>query len=161
MYVKVTNGSIDQFPYTIGDLRRDNPNTSFPKSIPNSLLESYGVYRVTVATVPSYDPAVQTLVTNTPTENNGSWETTYTVENRPQSVAEGVIRERRDKLLAATDWMALSDVTMSSEMTTYRQALRDISSQSGFPYSVTWPTDPLAPSSESSSTAGSTLTTSE
>ena len=161
MYVKVTNGSIDQFPYTIGDLRRDNPNTSFPKSIPNSLLESYGVYRVTVATVPSYDPAVQTLVTNTPTENNGSWETTYTVENRPQSVAEGVIRERRDKLLAATDWMALSDVTMSSEMTTYRQALRDIPSQSGFPYSVTWPTDPLASSSESSSTAGSTLTSSE
>lgn len=166
MYVKVTNGSVDQFPYTIGDLRRDNPNTSFPKSIPNSLLESYGVYRVTASSIPSYDPTVQTLVTNTPTENNGSWETTYTVDNRPQSVAESLIRERREKLLAATDWMALSDVTMSAEMTTYRQALRDISSQSGFPYSVTWPTDPLAPSSsssssESSSTAGSTLAITE
>ena len=52
------------------------------------------------------------------------------------------VRNQRDRLLAETDWMALSDVTMSSEMTTYRQALRDIPSQSGFPASVTWPTKP-------------------
>ena len=36
------------------------------------------------------------------------------------------LRESRDNLLAKTDWTANSDVTMSSEMTTYRQALRDI-----------------------------------
>ena len=52
------------------------------------------------------------------------------------------IRNQRDRLLAETDWMALSDVTMSSEMTTYRQALRDIPAQAGFPASVTWPTKP-------------------
>ncbi len=52
------------------------------------------------------------------------------------------VRNQRDSLLAATDWTALSDVTMSSEMTTYRQALRDIPAQSGFPSSVTWPTKP-------------------
>ena len=52
------------------------------------------------------------------------------------------IRNQRDRLLSETDWMALSDVTMSSEMTTYRQALRDIPSQANFPASVTWPTKP-------------------
>jgi hypothetical protein len=52
------------------------------------------------------------------------------------------VRNQRDSLLASTDWMALSDVTMSSEMTTYRQALRDLPSQDGFPSSVTWPTKP-------------------
>jgi hypothetical protein len=36
------------------------------------------------------------------------------------------LRYQRNKLLVETDWMANSDVTMSSEMTTYRQALRDI-----------------------------------
>ena len=36
------------------------------------------------------------------------------------------LREKRNNLLAKTDWMANSDVTMSSAMTTYRQALRDI-----------------------------------
>tara|TARA_R110001592_G_scaffold252537_1_gene515284 strand:+ start:685 stop:1014 length:330 start_codon:yes stop_codon:yes gene_type:complete len=39
-----------------------------------------------------------------------------------------IIREIRNNFLAETDWMANSDVTMSSAMTTYRQALRDITS---------------------------------
>ena len=52
------------------------------------------------------------------------------------------LRNERDRLLSETDWMALSDVTMSTEMQSYRQALRDITGQAGFPYSVTWPTKP-------------------
>lgn len=52
------------------------------------------------------------------------------------------VRNQRDSLLAATDWTALSDVTMSDAMTAYRQALRDLPSQDGFPSSVTWPTKP-------------------
>ena len=38
------------------------------------------------------------------------------------------LRSKRNKLLAETDYFALSDVTMSSDMTTYRQALRDLTS---------------------------------
>ena len=52
------------------------------------------------------------------------------------------VREERDRLLAETDYLALSDVTMSSAWTTYRQNLRDIPAQSGFPNSVTYPTKP-------------------
>lgn len=55
---------------------------------------------------------------------------------------EDEIRAERDRLLAETDYLALSDNTMSAAMTTYRQALRDITGQAGFPYSVTWPTKP-------------------
>lgn len=52
------------------------------------------------------------------------------------------IRDQRGHLLSATDWMALSDNTMTPEWATYRQALRDITTQEGFPYSVNWPTKP-------------------
>lgn len=52
------------------------------------------------------------------------------------------VRNQRNALLAETDYMALSDVTMSSEMATYRQALRDLPAQAGFPSSVNWPTKP-------------------
>jgi len=52
------------------------------------------------------------------------------------------VREERDALIAATDFYALSDVVMTAEMTTYRQALRDISSQAGFPNTIIWPTAP-------------------
>ena len=42
-------------------------------------------------------------------------------------------REERNRRLAETDWMALSDVTMSEEWKTYRQALRDITKHENWP----------------------------
>ena len=52
------------------------------------------------------------------------------------------VRKERNELLAETDWWAVSDRTMTQAETDYRQALRDISTQSGFPQNVTWPTQP-------------------
>jgi len=52
------------------------------------------------------------------------------------------VRSKRDQLLAVTDFYALTDVTLDAGMTTYRQALRDISSQAGFPTTISWPTAP-------------------
>ena len=52
------------------------------------------------------------------------------------------VRDERDALLAATDWMANSDVTLADNWKTYRAALRDVPAQSGFPNSITWPTKP-------------------
>ena len=52
------------------------------------------------------------------------------------------VREKRNELLAETDWWANSDVTMTDEQRAYRQALRDVPAQAGFPENVTWPTKP-------------------
>jgi hypothetical protein len=53
-------------------------------------------------------------------------------------------RNKRDQLLAETDWTALSDVTMTDEMAAYRQALRDITSHENWPNlsDDDWPTKP-------------------
>ena len=51
-------------------------------------------------------------------------------------------RAKRTALLMETDHYALSDVTMSSDMTAYRQALRDVPQQKDFPTSINWPTKP-------------------
>lgn len=48
----------------------------------------------------------------------------------------------RNNLLEETDVWALSDRTMTAEQTAYRQALRDITDQAGFPAEITWPTKP-------------------
>ena len=60
-----------------------------------------------------------------------------------------LLREERDLRLAATDWWASSDLTMSSDRTTYRQALRDLPANQtptinseGALQNVTWPTKP-------------------
>ena len=51
-------------------------------------------------------------------------------------------RQERNDILAATDWTANSDVTMTTEMTAYRTLLRNLPAQSGFPTTINWPTAP-------------------
>ena len=53
-------------------------------------------------------------------------------------------RSLRNSLLEQTDWTALSDVTMSTEMAAYRQAMRDITSHANFPNldDADWPAKP-------------------
>ena len=52
------------------------------------------------------------------------------------------LREKRDQLLAKTDWWAMSDRTMTAEQTAYRQALRDLPANTADPANPIWPTKP-------------------
>ena len=52
------------------------------------------------------------------------------------------LRQERNLKLAESDWMANSDVTMSSDWATYRQALRDITDTYISMDTVVWPTKP-------------------
>ena len=65
-------------------------------------------------------------------------EATWAASANDRQAAE--VRKERDAKLTATDWRASSDVTLTTEWRTYRQALRDVPSQ--LPGSVTWPTEP-------------------
>jgi len=60
------------------------------------------------------------------------------------SLAEQQARARRNALLAACDWTQLPDVPLTTQdaWAEYRQALRDVPSQSGFPEDIQWPTPP-------------------
>jgi len=143
LLVKTSNDEVEQFPYTVGDLLLDNPRTSFPKNIDIDLLASYSVYPVLSSKQPEHDATVQVLVRDSiPYKSVEGWVVSYTVENKPQEQAEAKVRSKREWLLAETDWTALSDNTMTTAMAEYRQALRDVTSQEGFPYNVTWPTKP-------------------
>lgn len=150
MFAKITNGAVDKFPYTVGQLRHDNPNTSFPKQIPDETLLEFGMVPVTEVPAPEFDPMTHFAEWGpVPVLQEGAWVVLPTVrEYSEDQLAERAaakaseVRSQRDKLLAETDWMALSDVVMSPEMATYRQALRDISDQVGFPHTVEWPVKP-------------------
>jgi homoaconitase/3-isopropylmalate dehydratase large subunit len=52
------------------------------------------------------------------------------------------LRSKRNSLLAETDYLALADHTLSAEMTAYRQALRDLPSNTTDPANPVWPTKP-------------------
>ena len=147
MMIKINNGEIEA--YSVGRLRRDNPNTSFPKDITNATLASYNVYKVEVGDKPNYDEATQKAVFSDTTFDGTVASRTWSIENlnaaelsELSAEKSSLGRTKRDTLLAETDWTGMSDVTMASAMTTYRQALRDVPSQAGFPNSITWPTKP-------------------
>ena len=53
-----------------------------------------------------------------------------------------LLREERNSRLAETDYLALSDVTLSEDMRTYRQALRDLPANTSDPANPTWPVKP-------------------
>ena len=56
--------------------------------------------------------------------------------------ALGILRARRNLLLAETDYLALADHTLTDAMKTYRQALRDLPANTADPHNVTYPTKP-------------------
>lgn len=152
MFAKITNGSVDRFPYSVGELFRDNPNTSFPQQPTSATLASYGVFEVTNKPTPEHNPDTHFVEYGpVPVKEGNSWFLMPAVRElsadqlaeRAASAAASV-RQTRAGLLTETDWTGLSDVTMSPAMATYRQALRDITSQPGFPHSVVWPLKPEA-----------------
>jgi len=140
MHLKITNGQPEI--YSIGQLRRDNPNTSFPKSPSDALLAVWDVYPYTVQDQPTVDYMTQTLTQTALAQVNGAWTQGWEVSNLSVEDAGRNIRNQRDNLLQQTDWMALSDNTMTPAWASYRQALRDITAQEGFPFSVDWPAKP-------------------
>jgi hypothetical protein len=144
MHLKLTNGTPAK--YTLGQLRRDNPQTSFPKLIPDDLLASYDVYPYTRPIAPEYDGLTHRLTDVVFEQVDGAWVLPYVVEQQPLEQAERNIRSRRDTLLQETDWIVIKSYergqNIPAEWELYRQALRDITSQAGFPYSVEWPTKP-------------------
>jgi len=150
MYVKATNGTVDTFPYNIGQLRRDNPNTSFPRVVPETTMAAYNMFPVGRDVDPTFDPLTQKVeVAAAPVLTNGKWMLPKTVvaltateiADTTAAKAQGV-RSQRDKLIADTDWMALSDSTLTPAWAAYRQALRDVTAQAGFPHTVDWPVKP-------------------
>lgn len=154
MYAKVVSGVVERFPYSQADLEQDNPNTSFPQGMTDDQREPYNMYRVRPLIAPTYEPATEDLVKNeTPELVNGEWILGWTRRAKtPEEIAyyrtDNAIQARllRDKLLLESDWVVVLSYEKGTSVPTdwvdYRQALRDITGQEGFPLSITWPTRP-------------------
>jgi hypothetical protein len=71
------------------------------------------------------------------------WQAAKPIRDAEQAKA---VREQRNQKLKDTDWTVIkaleSNTPQNFDMAAYRQALRDITSQAGFPWDVQWPTQP-------------------
>ncbi len=151
-YAKLdADGNLERYPYTLTDLRRDNPRTSFPKSISNEIAADFGCVPVTMVDPPAKDHTKN--FERSAHQVDGAWEEQWiesdaTAEQITErtTAASNDVRYQRNEKLAACDWTVLTDSPLTTakktEWKAYRTALRDITADSGFPHSVTWPTEP-------------------
>ena len=78
-YAKVTGTTVNQFPYTLRDLKADNPNVSFPNTITLDDVAQYGVVVVTQLSDPVFDLTTQRLEQGVPVFNDPNWEVTQII----------------------------------------------------------------------------------
>lgn len=158
---------------TDSQFRAEHSSTSFPKVITVEILNSFGYDPVLegpqAVTTPPYEISQRAGVE----EVNGQWFTKYVVgpifvddeestaaekeaayRQRIDSEAAVRIRAERNAKLKESDWRIIIEVEKGATngrgiqvpnvWHDYRQALRDITAQPGFPHNVIWPTEPVA-----------------
>lgn len=142
-YLKAVDDVVSVVPYHIHELKKENPNTSFPSPLTDDVLAQWNVFPYTEIPAAAFDPMVSKAEKLPPQKINGAWVVDNEIRQLPQSVAEANIRNKRNMLLSDCDWTQLADASVDSlAWANYRQALRDIPQQAGFPYSITWPPKP-------------------
>jgi len=152
---------------TQGQIRSMHPNVSLPKVWNANVNETLGIDPVMASPKPDPSGDYKVVVRNGVEQDaNGNWVWAWTENDMFQeytddddnvvtvqdqidakvaadnAALEATERATRDDLLKATDHYGLSDVAMTDAMTAYRQALRDVPQQAGFPQTITWPTKP-------------------
>lgn len=152
-----------------GQLRKENPNMSMPKVWNEFTFDALNVDPVLAAPKPQEGIGQYQHVTRNGVvqDANGNWVQAWQITDMFSDTTEDGVtttkaeheaayqarldedaaernRAERDRRIAETDWHALSDVTMSAEMTAYRQALRDITAHANWPHlnEDDWPTKP-------------------
>lgn len=129
-----------------GTIQKLFPSTIFPAAGPNAdFLTANSVVEL-VETL-SYTTPTQKLTSVDPYVQSGK---AYNVKVESTTTEEQAaltsqkweeVRNQRNTILQATDWRACSDLNMSDAWKNYRQALRDVPTQSD-PFNITWPTSP-------------------
>lgn len=152
---------------TQGQIRKLNSNTSLPRVWDANVCSALGIDPVLAAPKPEVTGYTQAIRNGATQDANGNWVQAWSVVDMfADTTEDGVtttkaeheaayqadldakaaasVRTTRDAKLAETDWTALTDVTMAAEMTTYRQALRDITTHANFPdlEETDWPVAP-------------------
>lgn len=161
MYAKIKNNTVIKFPYGIKELLEDNPYTNYDYGIDvaevfmytdESMIKGCQLVQVLQNPAPEYFINSQKIIQSlTPVLIDSDWVLEWQiVDLAPLEVADATlqqaesVKKERNNKLKETDWTQLKDIPneISLSWTAYRQVLRDIPLQPGFPWDVVWPTPP-------------------
>jgi hypothetical protein len=147
MYLRIKNNEI-VYPYSLQKLREDNYNVSFPSEMTESLMREWDIYEV--RQTPKPNDYTKNISEDTPILIDGVYYQNWIQTNATQSEIDirisdkwEEVRNQRNELLQECDWTQLADIPQLTKdlWSTYRQQLRDITTQSN-PFSIVWPVKP-------------------
>lgn len=147
MYLRIFNNSI-VYPYSLQKLREDNPRTSFPSELTETVMNEWNIYEI--RQTPKPNDYTKNISEGTPILVEGVYYQNWEITNASQSEIDerietqwNIIRELRNELLQECDWTQLGDISDSvkTNWASYRQNLRDITNQSN-PFNIIWPVKP-------------------
>lgn len=147
--VKINADGSKIYPYGLAELRRENPSTSFSANPTSEELSHYSVYYVEPSTQPELG-RYQKLQFDIEYIGNDLYREQWTAvamspeeQQLKNDTQAGSVRLMRNKLLADCDWTQLDDAPVdAAAWAVYRQQLRDVTAQPGFPWDVIWPQQP-------------------
>ncbi len=134
---------------TDSEFRAMHPNTGFPQVLIEEILDAFGadpVFNGPQAQPTRYQVAYRDGVEQV----NGKWYTKFAVADMGDDAKAALdeqqaasIRSERSRRLAESDWTQVADSPVDkATWAAYRQALRDVPTQVGFPWDITWPSQP-------------------
>ena len=140
--LKKSDGSATSLGGTVSRLQLpDSTDTIFPGDQRPVDLGDYVLVKATEVTQEVTSGKKRGSTTVVGDKDNNTVTVTYTAVDQTDEEQWASIREQRNAKLVESDWRGVSDITMSNDWKTYRQALRDVPSQSD-PFNITWPTKP-------------------
>ena len=151
MFAYIENSEVSVYPVTMSWLKSQHPNVSFPRHLSDiNDLTSFNIVEVIGTDQPTYNDDTHYLQELSPELVDGQWRQRWNIVSFGDDViAKNAamkgqnIRVTRNELLAQCDWTQLADSPVDKTVwATYRQSLRDLPTQTGFPDDITWPTKP-------------------
>lgn len=144
-YARIENDAVVEYPVDEGTIKQRLPGTSFP--IP--FKPPSGYVEVAFTPAPQVDHT-KNLTAGPPVKDQDAWAQSWIVEDATQEqIAErtasraDAVRTDRNQRLADCDWTQLPDAPVDPQVwATYRQELRDVTAQVGFPWEINWPEQP-------------------
>jgi hypothetical protein len=146
MYAKIVDGALVKYPYSLEEMRADNPDVWVSENPTDEELTACSAKRAVMGPAPTKSSRTHRFETTFSDKTDGSVEIVYAARELDRRLAEFNMRDARNSALTRCDWVITRAFEEGNPVPAaylaYRQALRDLPSQEGFPYDYVWPQEP-------------------
>lgn len=143
MYAKIIDDVLVKHPYFIEDMRADFPDLTIDDEPTEEQLAACSAYHAYMGELPTQSSRTHTFETSFTFNKDGSVTIVFIAHEIDRQMAEFNMRDARDSALTRCDWVITrafeEGKPVPANYLAYRQALRDLPAQAGFPYDYVWP----------------------